>query len=78
MLEGVQREGITASQGLSCEEICRVASLPIAVVNQKGMLKKFQLKKKKKHLLVMKKLENNVLKKGRGETGEKKLEISYQ
>lgn len=40
MLEEVWREGITHDEG-SREEMCRAASLPIAVVNQNGMLKKF-------------------------------------
>lgn len=46
MLEEVWREGITHHKA-SREEICRAPSLPIAAVNQKRMLKKFQLKKKK-------------------------------
>jgi len=41
---GVQRKDIMPHK-VSHEEICKVASLPIAVVSQKGMLKKFQLKK---------------------------------
>lgn len=35
MLEGVQREGVMPHK-VSHEEICRVPSLPVAVVNQKG------------------------------------------